>query len=248
MISAIEKELKYQRTAEAIKIRLRNISVQRSTNAQKESDSDSNHDSDIDSTSDDSDDHDFPAGLECSSPSNTNNKRSRSTDANEQQNNATMSPMKKQAIIVFDKLCRYYLADQNQFDYRNMQSSLKALKECNGEEEQVMSITLNPLSFFEGKVSEFEAKYGPIDLEMEQTIIHQMESTKTLLQETVQNIDTVMDEVKGKMTLGRESEFKDITGYDLEYFQNIVSSINAPKCTVKPKEIATRSERTVRTI
>ena len=265
-VAEIEQELKHQRSAKAIKGRLRFIASQQvnETNTERwtwdddanTSNNNNNGDSntnevDMDIESDDesssSDELSTILGLDSINKTEKNNKSNTSNNPNDNQSKdiPTITPIKKEAITVFDKLCRYYLVDQNHFDHRNVRSSLMALRECDGEEKEVRSIMLNPLSFFEGKVTEFEAKYGAIDLEMEQTIIRQMESTKALLQRTIQNIDTVIDEVKGKMTFGRESEFKEITGYDLEYFQNIVSSINAPKCTVSTVEPPDLSTSTV---
>ena len=192
------------------------------TESPKESDNDDSSDSDSSDSSDESEHRGHRPGN--TTNSNTNN------------NNNGNTPLKQRAIRVFDALCRYYQSDHNQFDYRSSENALNALRKCSGSEQEVMSITLNPLSFFEKKVTEFEAKYGRIDFELERTIIRKMEFTKTLLLRTVQHIDTAIEGVKGKMCLGRESEFKELSGgYDLEYFSNIVSSVNAPKCSVVPK-------------
>lgn len=255
-VAAVEKELKYERSAESIKTRIRSIAAKsnkhktdKQSNADwspfdtnthsntNQEDGNNDEESSDDESSESSDDAVHAPNDPIPSNDSNQAESTMSTDnvvhqtKSESTNSTPTTALKIRAITVFEKLSRYHLVDNNHFDYRNVQSSLSALKQCNGEEKEVMAITLNPLRFFEKKVAEFETKFGSIDFEMERNIIRQLQLTKTLLQRTVTNIDTVIVSVKGKMCLGRESEFKDITGYDLRYFQNIVRAINAPKCT-----------------
>lgn len=140
------------------------------------------------------------------------------------------SVMKQRAITIFEKLKRYYAADNNQFDLRNIENTLSALRECDGQNEKILEITLNPLQYFEDKVVALEAKHGAIDFEEESRIISTLESNRESYRIAIQQIDAALKTVNAQMRFGTESELRTLTGCDLDYWRNIIFAINAPKC------------------
>ena len=151
------------------------------------------------------------------------------------QNSMTTDPMMKQrAISSFEKLSRFYAAENNQFDLRIINQTLSALRECDGRQETILGITLNPIDHFENKIAEFERKHGAIDFEMEDRIIKTLQSHKESCLKAVQQIDDALQAVKSRMRFGRESELQEIAGCDLQYLQNIMMAINAPKIRSNP--------------
>ena len=178
---------------------------------------------------------------------NTTEERANSMEANRNspaipletdkrsQNSATIDPMMKQrAIVSFEKLSRFYAAENNQFDLRIINQTLSSLRECDGRKDTILGITLNPLEYFENKIAEFERKHGAIDFEMEDRIIETLQSHKESCLKAVQQIDDALQAVKSKMRFGRESELQEIAGCDLQYLQNIMMAINAPKIHSTP--------------
>merc|ERR1712228_1057755 len=90
-------------------------------------------------------------------------------------------------------------------------------------------ILLNtPMKHFDDKLRKMEQEYGKIDLDKEKQIMDTLNNVKTSLIQCMAHTNKTIDAVKGRMFLN-ESDFFDIAGCDIEYFENVLSAINAPK-------------------
>ena len=151
---------------------------------------------------------------------------------------------KERVYLLFNKLIRYYHAQNNKFDAKNLERKLCEFKKkgWNGQIDEMNRILLNtPLRHFEDKLMKMEKEYGVIDLKMEQQVISKLNSVKKALKHCINETTSTIMSLKGKCFVN-ESDFLDITGYDVGYFQNVLDAINAPKIKEAKPNIAIKSE------
>merc|ERR1712228_410193 len=166
--------------------------------------------------------------------------RTKHVDSSHDDGNANMNlPNKQKVYTLFNKLIRYYHGENNKFDAKNLEDKMKEFKKkkWNGNIDAMNVILLNtPLKHFEDKLIKMEQEYGTIDLEKEQQIMDRLNTVKKALNQCLKETNKTINTLKKEKWFGNESEVIEITGYSMEYFENVLNAINAPKVKKQKEE------------
>eukprot|EP01084_Bolivina_argentea_P099521 178888_1 len=142
---------------------------------------------------------------------------------------------KNEIYLLFNKLIIYNKMDKNNFSANNLQQKLTQFEKLNwdGNQKQMDKIMLNtPLFHFKNQLIEMEKKYGVIDINKNQKIISQLKLTHKSLKTLVSDINIIINNLeKDNNYVVYEKGFAELTGYDLNYFENVLKAINESKIT-----------------
>eukprot|EP01083_Nonionella_stella_P083118 229673_1 len=133
----------------------------------------------------------------------------------------------QQVQETLQKLRRFFEKEENEYETHNINKLLYRLttERWDGGHVRLENIIGCKWEYFTSKLIEMQNKHGCIDRNKEKQIMNTLKNTNTILQHTVDTVNTSVDKLRRSKWLGQEKKFEHITGYGVQYFERISNAL-----------------------